>query len=175
MIRDIEPYMCLETKCKVADKPFASIRSLHKHYIKCHPKASILDSSEPLSCYFCEDLLPNNSEKRLVHLARHMEEVAFSVIPQVRQQWVFYSEDSDDEMSSSTEYYENLSTFLKMIESHTGLIKWGSCSEDLGAIIQRYKDAHDEFERFSRQSSDGVQQGIGISRRRQSQHLAPVR
>lgn len=99
ILSDVEPYMCLEVNCKAADATYGSIKALRGHYRACHPHSHIIESASPMECLFCEDVLPQPG--RLLHMARHMEEVAFSAMPQVREQWAFYSESSDSSSEES--------------------------------------------------------------------------
>lgn len=85
--------MCLEVRCKTPDSTYGSVKALRDHYRAHHPHSRILNLESPMECLFCESSVSHHD--RFPHMARHMEDISFSMMPQLREQWAFYSESSD--------------------------------------------------------------------------------
>ena len=93
---DLKPYQCLEETCPQADTTYASLRELRKHYANVHTLAEITRAG-PASCPLCsEELTSSNIHTRFKHVGRHMEDIAFAVVPRQFEDWTFYSESSAD-------------------------------------------------------------------------------
>ncbi|KAL9607335.1 MAG: hypothetical protein Q9167_007743 [Letrouitia subvulpina] len=104
VLYDLKPYQCLEEACLEEDATYASLHELKAHYIDMHPRAEIVYKSETnqfMSCPFCNEILeplPSRSppssvlRSRFKHVGRHMENIAFAVVPRQYENWEFYSE-----------------------------------------------------------------------------------
>ena len=91
VLEDLKPYQCLEESCDRPDSTCAHLKDLRHHYRTCHPAAQIL-GHKITPCIFCAELLPALPRLRFSHVGRHMEEIAFAVIPRQYEDWEFYSE-----------------------------------------------------------------------------------
>ena len=93
VLQDLEPYQCMEERCESSDVTYARLGLLRKHYLDCHSEA-IMVSTESWKCIFCEAELAENMNlaERFRHVGRHMEELAFAVVPHQYEDWQFYSD-----------------------------------------------------------------------------------
>lgn len=121
---DLKPYQCLELECPNPEATFAKQGMLLNHYEAAHPQATILNA-DTYTCIFCEETLLAARKARFQHLARHLEESAFSIVPQQHESWSFYSDSSSGDD-------ENISSFLELLE--------------------RKKDSHHEDSAFTRKT-----------------------
>jgi len=101
VLEDLEPYVCLELVCTSSDTLFASEQALRQHYEEKHPNSKIM-TVEHADCHFCDDSLPSDLARRFTHIARHLEDVAFAVLPQVTESWAFYSHRSQSSKNLPT-------------------------------------------------------------------------
>ena len=72
---------------------YGRLRDLKKHYVQEHPSTPIF-LPEAIPCYFCDETMGSGFQNRLVHLARHLEEIALADVPQQYEDWEFYSDTS---------------------------------------------------------------------------------
>ncbi|KAI1427618.1 hypothetical protein F5Y12DRAFT_791900 [Xylaria sp. FL1777] len=77
LLLDIEPYVCPEPDCDVP--LFASSSRWEEHVLSHHPESTIWNDSR---CRICGKTA-SNKDKMLIltHLASHMEDIAFAIIP----------------------------------------------------------------------------------------------
>ena len=96
VMKDLRPYVCTIQNCSRASKTYASRRALLTHGRRAHGLKEHYwrKSQGRLSkiCAFCEEVLSSyDPEDRSRHLARHMEEIAFTVVTKPHEDWDFYS------------------------------------------------------------------------------------
>ena len=119
VLRDLRPYLCIYQGCDTADKTYASRATFLYHECTSHEqeftKVDIGPEQRPLTacagtaklksntpaqeyamtCIFCREVLSETKwSERAVHLGRHMEEIAFSVVTKPYEDWDFYSDNS---------------------------------------------------------------------------------
>lgn len=100
VLNDLEPYQCIESYCPHPDTTFKRLTKLREHYSNVHPSAPIM-SLPPWTCTFCEEIVSGGSYDKLKHIARHMEEITFSIVPRQYEQWDFYTEASSLQCSTN--------------------------------------------------------------------------
>ena len=88
---DLRPYLCTFEDCTLGgDKTYASRGLFTAHESLCHDW-----HNNP--CPFCQETVSAyNRRSRGRHLGRHMEEIAFAVVPKAYEDWEFYSDSSRD-------------------------------------------------------------------------------
>lgn len=87
---DLRPYQCTFEDCTQGDKTYASRAVFIVH-------ESLRHDWHNSSCPFCQETVSaNNRRGRGRHLGRHMEEIAFAVVPKAYEDWEFYSDSSKD-------------------------------------------------------------------------------
>ena len=100
-MRDLRPYVCTARDCDHSSESFASLVEYVYHEVEFH---GLKTRGESFVCIFCGERTEtgkgNNSGVR--HVGRHMEEIAFTVVPKAYEEWEFYSESS----STSSYSYE---------------------------------------------------------------------
>ena len=111
-MRDLRPYVCTTQDCDHSTESFPSVNQYLKHVIISHE----LQPSERFStcafegrkeksvmCIFCGERTDagKGDNARGRHVARHMEEIAFTVVPKAYEKWDFYSESSTNNSSLS--------------------------------------------------------------------------
>ena len=66
----------------------------------------------PKTCVFCEEVLSNyNWKDRTRHLARHMEEIAFTVVTKPYEDWDFYSDASSVKIQGTDNPRNNTASY----------------------------------------------------------------
>ena len=93
VMRDLRPYVCTALECNHKTETFPSILRYESHKMVSHD----LYFEESIVCIFCgERTDPGKSGcgAREQHIGRHMEEIAFAVVPKAYEEWEFYSESS---------------------------------------------------------------------------------
>ncbi|KAK5089653.1 hypothetical protein LTR70_006537 [Exophiala xenobiotica] len=91
VLDDLEPYQCIESYCPHPNTTYGRLSDLRDHYARVHPSAPIMTSSS-WTCIFCTDGLAGKERDKFRHVARHMEEMAFSIVPRQYEQWDFYAD-----------------------------------------------------------------------------------
>lgn len=91
VLDDLEPYQCMEINCPCADATYNRRLGLEDHYARLHPSASIM-STELYTCLFCDEVVYGKPSTRFSHVGRHMEEMAFAIVPRQYEAWEFYSD-----------------------------------------------------------------------------------
>lgn len=108
VMRDLRPYVCTARECDHATKPFPSLNRYLTHEIDAHEidahelyrlkRSSDRESKiqESIVCIFCGEQTEagKGDNARGRHVGRHMEEIAFAVVPKAYEEWEFYSESS---------------------------------------------------------------------------------
>ncbi|KAK7958631.1 hypothetical protein PG988_013479 [Apiospora saccharicola] len=76
---DLKPYMCLEGGCNLNGLPFETKAQWQDHILLEHgyPSSSMSTSG----CPVCREAISNNQTTVNIHLARHLEEIALTVLP----------------------------------------------------------------------------------------------
>ena len=96
--------ICSAEECSKSNEKFATVTDYLKHVVNIHK----LDESALVShlgrfrkeasvqCLFCGQVTAQGTGKdsRGKHVGRHMEEIAFLVVPKVYEDWDFYSDSS---------------------------------------------------------------------------------
>ena len=102
---DLRPYVCTSQECDRATKPFPSLKNYLGHEIEVHEICLGERSSartvrkkreESIVCIFCGERTEagNGNNSRGRHVGRHMEEIAFTVVPKAYEEWDFYTDSS---------------------------------------------------------------------------------
>lgn len=78
LFMDLKPYMCLVNTCGVNEKQFATKSEWKAHLDLKHPSRQ---DSNDLKCPMCQDDKFTGDEHYSTHLAKHMEEVALTILP----------------------------------------------------------------------------------------------
>jgi hypothetical protein len=86
VLEDLRPYQCVVETCPQSDETFLSAKELLKHYKEWH-----LHEIRLSKCPFCEVTLKTDLRFQIRHMARHMEEIAFAVVPRPNEEWEFYT------------------------------------------------------------------------------------
>lgn len=101
---DLRPYVCTVKDCYEADKQFSTVRDYLKHEVVNHElqgpftlnlfTRSMGEAS--IKCLFCglQTEVGTGPDSRAGHVGRHMEEIAFVVVPKAYEDWDFYSDSS---------------------------------------------------------------------------------
>ena len=95
---DLKPYLCTFPDCSQADTTYISRRLYVNHEWKTHMKwKGRVDATkiENSCCPFCQEQLAYfDTRVRGCHIGRHMEEIAFNIVPKPYKDWEFYSDSS---------------------------------------------------------------------------------
>ena len=124
-MKDLRPYVCTFQDCFRADYTYASRKAFLSHEHDVHGFEGTYWRTRqrglPKNCAFCEEVLSNYDRiDRSRHLARHMEEIAFTVVPKPYEDWDFYSDTSSvnyqgmHNYSTSHDDLPVLSSFVNM-------------------------------------------------------------
>ena len=102
---DLRPYVCTARECDHSTESFPSIYKYLTHEVEAHELSAFewslalmvrIRREESITCVFCGERTDagkgDNSRGR--HVGRHMEEIAFTVVPKAYEEWEFYSESS---------------------------------------------------------------------------------
>jgi hypothetical protein len=91
VLKDLEPYQCIQEDCNDADRTYPSRALLNRHYRQQHSIDTVFATS--VTCIFCsEPLVDLMFDAVLKHICRHMEDIAFATVSRVQVEWHFYSE-----------------------------------------------------------------------------------
>ena len=108
---DLMPYVCTASRCDRATEPFASHYDCLRHEVVAHELAIDQPTSdwsrreaESILCIFCGERTKagRGKDSRSRHVGRHMEEIAFMVVPKTYDDWDFYSASSSARSIRST-------------------------------------------------------------------------
>lgn len=92
-MNDLRPYICTFPECRRAKRQYHSRHSFVFHELCQHVTPTVLTGR--VSCPFCQKVSPKwNTAGRARHIGRHMEEIAFAVVPKAYEEWEFYSNSS---------------------------------------------------------------------------------
>jgi len=91
-MRDLEPYLCTLPNCDHALRTYSSRGDWTDHEIS-HDLA-IGFRMRMHDCIFCDEVLNERESHRERHLGRHMEEIAFTAVAKLHEEWAFYSDSS---------------------------------------------------------------------------------
>jgi hypothetical protein len=85
-----EPYICPVESCDDPAKTYTTWKRLHRHLEHSHP-------SRPermcLSyCFFCDQRIESTIKEQVRHIGRHMEGIAFTIVPRAYEDLNFYSD-----------------------------------------------------------------------------------
>ena len=111
---DLRPYVCTSRECDRATESFPSLKDYLIHEIEAHEICLSERSSarivkrkreESIVCIFCGERTEagNGVNARGRHIGRHMEEMAFTVVPKAYEDWDFYTDSSATTSSSSNQ------------------------------------------------------------------------
>jgi hypothetical protein len=101
ILQDLEPYLCPLEFCDNSTQNFTTWNRLHEHLHHSHP--SQVAAMCLSSCVFCDQKIEGTIRDLMRHIGRHMEEIAFAVVPRAYEDWAFYS-DSDDATKLKLEF-----------------------------------------------------------------------
>ena len=106
MLTDLRPYICTVEGCRQADEQYTSIKAYLQHEILVHESTGQEMSKDnimakrrvSISCPFCgmQTVEGTSENSRGPHVGKHIEEIAFTVVPQAYEDWDFYSDSSCD-------------------------------------------------------------------------------
>ena len=99
VMNDLRPYVCTFLDCSEAGETYGSRSAFLSHELCFHESEESsrreLQRGLPKTCVFCEEVLSIADLKvRGRHVARHMEEIAFTVVTKPYEDWDFYSDAS---------------------------------------------------------------------------------
>ena len=117
---DLRPYVCTSRECDRATKPFPSLKNYLIHEIEVHELCLSERSSartakrkreESIVCIFCGERTEagNGNNSRGRHVGRHMEEIAFTIVPKAYEEWDFYTDSSASKSISCKQAKRHLS------------------------------------------------------------------
>ena len=99
---DLRPYICTHRVCPQAKTQYGSRINFVDHELQKHEGASLYEEMthtsqlNAASCSFCQEKFPRSDVSQSArHLGRHMEEIAFAVVPKAYEEWEFYSDSSE--------------------------------------------------------------------------------
>jgi hypothetical protein len=78
LFSDIQPYVCVVLECNYANTPFSTKNEWENHVAAEHDS---LQTSEGLNCPICQDNLRKPPIQIRSHIARHLEEIALTILP----------------------------------------------------------------------------------------------
>ena len=113
VLSDLRPYICTIEDCHQANEHFASTRELLRHELSSHePQYAAMfhemneSGQKGIKCLFCSQHMSGGTGKtsRERHISQHMEEIAFTAVPQTYEDWEFYSEASSVELNPKDPY-----------------------------------------------------------------------
>ncbi|KAL8991005.1 MAG: hypothetical protein Q9169_007972 [Polycauliona sp. 2 TL-2023] len=87
---DLQPYSCTFENCTQGAETYSSRELFKNHELESH----VLHET---ACPFCREQVPVaaiDERERGRHVGRHMEEIAFAVVPKPYEDWEFYSDSS---------------------------------------------------------------------------------
>ena len=135
VMKDLRPYVCTHPDCSEAKTHYGSRTEMIDHELKKHEtfiqdetlRGGLIEPSTKLSdrvsCPFCRKSCPRlDTIERGRHIGRHMEEIAFVVVPTVYEEWEFYSNCSNDQFAPRIDGYQ--CTVAHCSESFDIKIKW---------------------------------------------------
>ena len=117
---DLRPYVCTSQECDRTTKPFSSLKTYLIHEIEVHELCLSERSSartakrkreESIVCIFCGERTEagNGNNSRGRHVGRHMEEIAFTIVPKAYEEWDFYTDSSASKSMSCKQAKRHLS------------------------------------------------------------------
>ncbi|KAM0806124.1 hypothetical protein BDR22DRAFT_901331 [Usnea florida] len=121
---DLHPYICTFRECNRATEPFSSLNNYLLHEIEVHELTlsdliSVYEFRsrrgrklrESIVCIFCGERTKagNGNNSRGRHVGRHMEEIAFTVVPKTYEDWDFYTNSSASKSISCKQAKRHLS------------------------------------------------------------------
>lgn len=91
---------------------YASRAALSLHEARGHPLI-LLDSNNNVNpkCVFCNEDIGFDPTKRVRHIGRHMEEIAFAIVTKPYEEWDFYSSSSERYLDGQGPAYSDLSWY----------------------------------------------------------------
>ncbi|KAL9636572.1 MAG: hypothetical protein Q9204_002207 [Flavoplaca sp. TL-2023a] len=87
VMSDLRPYLCTFEDCPIGAETYAFHDEFMTHERESHRSHGDL-------CPFCQEIVPVHKRALGRHLGRHMEEIAFTVVPKPYEDWDFYSDSS---------------------------------------------------------------------------------
>lgn len=120
-MNDLRPYICTFPECGQAKRQYHSRHIFGIHEFREHVTPTGLTGR--VSCPFCQKVFPKwKTAGRVRHIGRHMEEIAFAVVPKAYEEWEFYSN------SSGGQSAPQVSAFV---------CRFAHCSESFGSESDR--------------------------------------
>ncbi|KAL8718286.1 MAG: hypothetical protein Q9225_004564, partial [Loekoesia sp. 1 TL-2023] len=101
VLTDLRPYVCIHPDCSgyagASIDTYSRRGLLLSHWKKKHSRGHVLDGARdtPIlgQCIFCTKSVGKDISEQFCHIGRHMEEIAFAVVPKQYEDWEFYSDD----------------------------------------------------------------------------------
>ncbi|KAI9146994.1 Zinc finger transcription factor ace1 [Paramyrothecium foliicola] len=78
LFSDIQPYVCVVVDCNYVDAPFSTKNEWENHSATEH---DLYQASESFDCPICQETLQKTPVKMRSHIARHLEEIALTILP----------------------------------------------------------------------------------------------
>lgn len=98
--------LCSVEECSESNKKFDTVSDYLKHIVESHKfgeeflRNHLLRfrNQASIKCPFCDQVTAQGTGKdsRAGHVGRHMEEIAFLVVPKLYEDWEFYSDSSSN-------------------------------------------------------------------------------
>jgi hypothetical protein len=79
LLCDLGPYNCIVDTCAFSSAPFGSRKLWNDHMIHQHPD---LDMWTTFACPFCPKTMTGQQQALLSDIAKHLEEISLSALPQ---------------------------------------------------------------------------------------------
>lgn len=137
VMSDLRPYSCTVEECTQSARTYTSRKQLVKHEREAHFGLFYRSIS---MCLFCPERISSVcTRNRARHIGRHMEEIAFAVVPKAYEDWEFYSDSSEGQtkdtipiLSRMPSPFGNTSTSSKHPTNQSGPYKCGKINPSTG-------------------------------------------
>ena len=155
VLEDLTPYQCLEEACPEAVLLYPTLKQLRRHYSACHSTVPLL-SDDSIACVFCGEVLPALVPMRFRHIGRHMEEIAFAVIPRQYEDWEFYSDSTvvHPEVKKPNEDTSEVASSKRPPKPSDLWLQLGSSAQPVSAL--RRPNCKPEKAKWTFRSPDGL-------------------
>lgn len=99
VLGDLQPYVCTSHDCDQAEMTYSTSKAYVNHLRAKHRVSQKGESFKrlvrPVDCLFCGERLElSKKDATHLHVRRHMEEIAFTVVTKPYEDWEFYSNSS---------------------------------------------------------------------------------
>ncbi|KAJ4415947.1 hypothetical protein N0V82_007069 [Gnomoniopsis sp. IMI 355080] len=78
LFEDLQPYLCLDEACRLKEAPFPTKAQWETHFALDHARP---EDCPGIVCPICQATTPDGRAHVMSHLAKHMEEIALTILP----------------------------------------------------------------------------------------------